>query len=182
MDDREIVELYLERDQRAVSETMERYGRRLTGLAASFLKDRRDAEECVSDTYVKAWNSIPPNRPEDLFAYLAKICRCTAFNIVERDRAKKRSAQLVELTHELEECIPDRSADSGGEELSELLNEFLGTLSREKRMVFVGRYWYGDSIAEIGEKTGFSESKIKTMLHRTRESLRKFLGRKGGTL
>ena len=182
MDDKEIVALYLDRDERAVEETMQRYGGRLTRLAEHFLKDKRDAEECVSDTYVKAWNSIPPNRPDDLFAYLAKLCRCTAFNIVEREQAQKRSAQTVELTDELAECLPDRSADSGEDDLSERLNEFLATLGKDKRAVFVGRYLFGDSIAEIAEKTGFSESKVKTTLHRTRESLRKYLGRKGGTL
>lgn len=182
MNDKEIVALYLDRDERALDETMQRYGGRLVRLALTFLKDRRDAEECVSDTYVKAWNSIPPNCPDDLFAYLAKICRCTAFNIVEREQAQKRSAQLVELTNELAECIPDRSAYMGEDGLSDMLNEFLSTLGKDKRAVFAGRYWYGDSIAEIAQKTGFSESKIKTMLHRTRESLRKFLGRKGGTL
>lgn len=181
MEDKEIVELYLGRDEQALSETMQRYGGRLLRLAEHFLKDKRDAEECVSDTYVKAWNSIPPNRPDDLFAYLARICRCTAFNIVEREQAQKRSAQLVELTSELAECLPDRSADMEEDGLSELLNGFLETLDRDKRAVFTGRYIFGDSIAEISKKTGFSESKVKTMLHRTRESLRKYLGRNGGT-
>ena len=183
MDDKDIVAMYFERDERAVSETTRQYGAMLIRFAGRFLKDKRDAEECVNDTYAKAWNSIPPNRPDKLFAYLAKICRCTALGIVEKENAQKRSAQLVELTTELAECLPDKNSTySDDDSISELVNEYLRTLNNDKRAVFIGRYWYGESIAAISEKTGFSESKVKSMLHRIRKDFRKYLNEKGKSL
>ncbi|SEL31295.1 RNA polymerase sigma factor [Ruminococcus albus] len=180
-DDRELVELFLSRDAAAVTKTEKRYEKRLIGLAKSFLSDPRDAEECVNDTYLKAWNSIPPQKPEDLFSYLARLCRCTAYNIIEKQQTAKRSAQLVELTHEMEECIPDVSRSSSPDDkfISALINEFLDTLSKDKCDIFVKRYWFGESVEEIASETGFTASKVKTTLHRTREKLRKFLEKKG---
>lgn len=176
MDDKDIVAMYLERNEEALNETIEQYGAALIRFAGKFLKDKRDVEECVNDTYSKAWNSIPPNRPDNLFAYLAKICRCTAFKIIEKETAQKRSAQLVELTAETAECLPDQSSrDSSDDRISELIDDYLKTLSKDKCAVFIGRYWYGESIAAISKKTGFSESKVKSMLHRTREGLKKYL-------
>ena len=182
--DRELVGLYLSRDKSAVEMTEKLYGRRLAGLARSFLSDRRDAEECVNDTYLKAWNSIPPQKPADLFSYLARLCRCTAYNIIESQQAAKRTAQLVELTREMEECIPDASRDTSpsDELISALINEFLDSLPRDKCDIFVKRYWYGESIDMISAETGFTKSKVKTTLHRTREGLRKFLEEKGAKL
>ena len=183
MDDKDIITMYFERNERALSKTMEQYGAVLMRFAGSFLKDKRDVEECVNDTYIKAWNSIPPNRPDHLLAYLARICRNTAFKIIEKETAQKRSAQLVELTIEMAECLPDRSnTDSSDDRISEFINEYLRTLNKDKREVFIGRYWYGDSIAAIAEKTGFSESKVKSMLHRTRSGLKKYLNEKGESL
>ncbi|MBQ7069900.1 MAG: RNA polymerase sigma factor [Ruminococcus sp.] len=183
MDDKRIVALFLERDESAVSITMEQYGAGLLRFASRFLKDERDAEECVNETFAKAWSSIPPNRPDDLFAYLAVICRRTAFKMIEKQTAQKRSAELVELTAEMEECLPcPETMDRTESSISETLNEYLETLGRDKRAVFIGRYWYGDSIADISKRTGFSKSKVKSMLHRTREGLRKFLKEKGGSL
>lgn len=179
--DRELVELYLSRDESAVERTERRYGKRLMGLAKSFLSDMRDAEECVNDTYMKAWRSIPPQQPEDLFSYLARLCRCTAYNIIEKQQTAKRSAQLVELTHEMEECIPDMSRDASPDDkfISALINEFLDTLPHEKCDMFVKRYWYGESVEQIAKEMGFTKSKVKTALHRTREELRRFLDKKG---
>lgn len=183
MDDKDIVAMYFERNEKAISETIEQYGAALIRFAGRFLKDKRDVEECVNDIYAKAWNSIPPNRPDNLFAYLAKICRCTAFKIIEKETAKKRSVQLVELTTEMAECLPDQSnRDSTDERIAELISEYLRTLNKDKCAVFIGRYWYGESIDAISKKTGFSESKVKSMLYRTREGLKKFLNEKGESL
>lgn len=183
MDDKDIVAMYFERNENAVSETIEQYGAVLTRFAGRFLKDRRDVEECVNETYAKAWNSIPPNRPDNLFAYLAKICRCTAFKIIEKETAQKRSVQLVEFTAEMAECLPDQSNRDGiDDRISELISEYLKTLNKDKCAVFIGRYWYSESIAAISEKTGFSESKVKSMLHRTRQGLKKYLNEKGESL
>lgn len=179
--DQRLVEMYLSRDKSAVEETMNSYGKRLLRLAIGFLGDTSDAEECVNDTYLKAWNSIPPQKPSDLFSYLARLCRCTAYNIIDKRKAAKRGAQLVELTHEMEECIPDNSRDITPEDefISALINEFLETLTKDKCDMFVKRYWYGESIDMIAKEMGFTKSKVKTTLHRTREGLKDFLHQKG---
>lgn len=182
--DAELVKLYLARDNTAVELTMRKYGKRLMRFASGFLADERDAEECVNDAFLKAWNSIPPQQPDDLFPYLARLCRFTAYDIIEKKNTVKRGAQVVELTREMEECIPDTSGDEDmpSEELTAALNAFLGTLPRETRSVFVRRYWFGDSVSEIAVRFGFSESKVKTSLHRTRGKLRKYLLKKGVSL
>lgn len=184
MDDKGIIELYFERDENAVSETMKSYNGRLLRFAMHFLSDKRDAEECVNDTYVRAWDTIPPNRPDNFFAYLAALCRNAALDVIKKNTAQKRSAQLVELTQEMNECIPDNSniTDERSEELSECINGFLAELPKDKRAVFLGRYWYNESIADIAKRTGFSKSNVKTMLHRMRESLRAYIERKEGAL
>ena len=179
--DTELIRLYLARDDMAVRLTMKKYGSRLLHFALGFVGDKRDAEECVNDAYLKAWGSIPPHEPADLYAYLARICRFTAYDMIERRNAVKRGAQVVELTHEMEECIPDTSgkAEMSGAELTALLNDFLGKLKRDERSVFIRRYWFGESVSDIAGRFGFSESKVKTSLHRTREKLKKYLSKKG---
>ena len=181
--DKEIVELYLAREEKASAYCAQKYSASLHRLASSLLLDSRDAEECVNDTFLKAWNAIPPNKPEHLFPFLARICRCTAVDVIRRNKAEKRDCLVVELTREMEECIPD---SMGGAEVPEdtlktLMNDFLGTLSKEKRMIFVRHYWFGESISEISKRFGFSESKVKTALHRMREKLRKYIEKKGAT-
>ena len=184
MSDEEIIDLYFSRNEKAISETMNSFGAGLTRFALRFLSDRRDAEECVNDAYKAAWDTIPPNRPERLFPYLAALCRNSALDKVKKNTAQKRSVTIVELTNEMSECIPDSGSigDERAERLSALINEYLDALSRDKRTVFVGRYWYGESIGEISRRTGFSESKVKTALHRTREGLKKYIIRKGELL
>ena len=179
--DKEIVELYLARDEKASVYCTQKYSASLHRLASSLLLDGRDAEECVNDTFLKTWNAIPPNKPEHLFPFLARICRCTAVDIIRRNKAEKRDCLVVELTHEMEGCIPDSIGDAEvpEETLKTLMNDFLGTLSKDKRMIFVRHYWFGETISEISKRYGFSESKVKTSLHRTREKLRKFLEKKG---
>lgn len=184
MDDQGIIELYFARDENAISETMKSYNGRLLRFAMHFLSDKRDAEECVNDTYVRAWDTIPPNRPDNFFAYLAALCRNAALDVIKKNTALKRSAQLVELTQEMNECIPDNSniTDERSEELSECINGFLADLPKDKRAVFLGRYWYNESIADIAKRTGFSQSNVKTMLYRMREGLRAYIERKEGAL
>ncbi len=101
--------MYFERNENAIRETMSNYNGRLLRFAMRFLSDERDAEECINDTYARAWNTIPPNRPDNLFAYLAALCRNAALDVIKKNTAQKRSAQLVELTQEMNECIPDNS-------------------------------------------------------------------------
>lgn len=178
MEDNEILELFCQHDERALQEVSAKYGGKLRRFALHFLGNESDAEECLNDVYFKAWNAIPMQKPEYLSAYLMQICRYTAFSMIDRKSAQKRNAVLVELTAEMEQCIPDNSAPEQSE-LSELLNEFLGTLPKEKRLIFIRRYWYGDSIRDIAEALHCRESGIKTNLFRTRKKLAKFLKERG---
>ncbi|MBE6981684.1 MAG: sigma-70 family RNA polymerase sigma factor [Ruminococcaceae bacterium] len=183
MEDEKIIQLYWDREEEALSQTQAVYGSRLHGLARRFLEEE-DAREAVNDTYLAAWNSIPPQRPTHFFAYLAKLCRNRCLNLLERCSAQKRSAQVVELTREMELCIPDKGTlpDSDSRELGEWLNAFLAQLPKERRVIFLRRYWFGDSVAQIASQLGITQSKVKTGLHRTRNQLRTYLERKGVSL
>ena len=136
-----------------------------------------DAEECVNDTYLGAWNAMPPQRPLALFAFLARICRNIACDKLDKLRAKKRSAEVSALTEELSACIADPTAarEAESREIAEALNSFLSTLPVDARLFFMRRYWYMDSVKAIAEKYGCGESRVKTSLHRTREKLRDYL-------
>ena len=181
MEDEKIIQLYWDRDQAAIGETQTKYGPRLYQLSHGILSDRRDAEESVNDTYLAAWNAIPPKRPVYLFAFLAKICRYISFGRLDWNNAKKRSAQVVALTEELESCIPDPASEDevSYQELGKLLDRFLASLPREKRMLFLRRYWFGDSIQTIASRCGMGESAVKVSLFRTRNKLKAFLRKEG---
>ena len=181
MEDNEIIQAYWNRDEQAIRETDSRYGCRLNALSFRIVNSHEDAQECVSDTFLAAWNSIPPQWPEYLFAYLAKICRNLSLSRLDWLNAAKRKAEVVTLTREMELCIPDSSNERHleGQELGALLNRFLGTISRENRMIFLRRYWYADSIEEIAKRYHFTQSKVKTSLHRTRNKLSAFLAKEG---
>lgn len=180
MEDSEIVELFWQRKETAVEHTENKYGSRLYSLAMNILLCCEDAEEAVNDTYLTAWNTIPPKRPEFLYAFLAKICRFTAYGKLDYKTAKKRQAEIVELTAEMESCIPAPSEESvDGEEIGRLLNQFLAGLTEEKRLIFMRRYWFGDSISSISKRYGIGESKVKVSLMRTRKELKKHLKKEG---
>lgn len=184
MEDKEIIQLYWDRQEQAIRETEAKYGGKLNALAYRIVNTHEDSQECVNDTYFTAWNTMPPQWPEFLFAYLAKICRNASLGRLDWLNAAKRKAEVVTLTREMELCIPDRSQDRHleGKELAELLNRFLGTISRENRMIFLRRYWFADSIQEIAGRYGMSQSKVKTSLHRTRTKLSAFLAKEGVAL
>ena len=181
MTDSQIVALFWERNEDAIRETDARYGRRLFAVSDKILHIREDAQECVNDTYWKAWDTIPPQRPNYFYAYLAKICRNFSLMRLQWDAAAKRQAEIIGLTQELEQCIPDPSHDrkAEGAEIGQILNRFLERLSPESRLIFLRRYWYTDSIAEIAARYQISQSKVKTQLHRTRKKLRQFLVKEG---
>lgn len=185
MDDNRIVELYLLRDETAIRQTTEKYGSRLRSLAYGIVNDRQTAEECENDTYMEAWDTIPPHEPKYLYAFLARITRHISLNCC-RDRSRlKRSAFICELSAELEQCIPvpdDVECRIDDMALSEILNGFLGELDAEKRNIFIRRYWYLDSIADISERFAITESKVKTTLCRCRSRLREHLEKGGYTL
>ena len=177
MDDSKIIELFFARNEDAIKHTDDTYGRRLFHLADNIVHNDQDAEESVNDTYMKAWDTIPPQRPEHFFAYIAKICRNFALKRIDWQKAKKRNAEVVTLTQEMENCIPDtyRDMEADERELGRILDAFLRTLTPENQMVFLRRYWYVDTIAEIAQRYGMTESKVKMQLGRTKEKLRTYL-------
>lgn len=184
MDDSYIVDLYLSRDESAISRTAAKYGPGIREIAYRILNDVPAIEECENDTYLTAWNRIPPNEPRNyLFAFLGKIARCIATDEVRRRNRVKRSAVICELTAEMEECLPsgDDSVEDavGAKELGEMISSFLKKYSADQRKVFVRRYWYFDSVGQIGALYGFSKSKVKTVLYRMRKELVVFLKERG---
>lgn len=176
--DSEIVALYFAREERAIEETQRKYGRYCFSIAFGLLGNEEDAEECVNDTYASAWNCIPPHKPSGLAGFLGKIVRRIAVDRVRYRNAEKRSCgELLPILDELKESLPDATAPSPAEELdrealARRLNDFLYALPDIERRVFVCRYYYGDSIAALAESFGFAESRVKSMLYRTRKKLR----------
>ena len=186
MDDSRIVDLYFLRDEAAIGQTCEKYGHRLRALAYGIVADAQTAEECENDTYMEAWNTIPPHEPESyLYAFLARITRHISLNCC-RDRSRlKRSAFICELSAEMEQCIPapdDVECRIDDMALSDAINGFLSKLDEEKRNIFVRRYWYLDSVAAISKRFALSESNVKTTLFRCRNGLREHLEKEGYTL
>ena len=181
MNDPQIIALFWDRNEDAIRETDAAYGRKLHVLSDNILHCDQDAQECVSDTYMKTWETIPPQRPSYFFAYLAKLCRNFSLARLQWYSAAKRNAEVVTLTQEMEECIPDRTLERKleGEEIGRLLNAFLEGLSTDNRLIFLRRYWYADSVHEIADRYGITESKVKTQLHRTRKRLKLFLEKEG---
>lgn len=183
LDDNRIVELYLCRDETAISQTAEKYGSRLRNVAYGIVADLHTAEECENDTYMEAWNAIPPHEPKTyLFAFLARITRHIALDFCKERSRLKRSAFICELSAELEQCIPapnDMECRIDAMVLCEDINTFLATLSDEKRNIFMRRYWYMDSIADISRRYGLSQSKVKSILFRSRDRLREYLDKEG---
>ena len=184
MEDSRIIDLFWARDEAAIGQTDAAYGRRLQALANRILNNREDAEESVSDTYLKLWEIIPPQRPNHFYGFIASICRHLSLHKVNWNLAAKRNAEIVALTEEMELCIPDLSRERQleAQELGRLLNEFLGTLNEESRNIFMRRYWFADSVAEIAQRYRIGESKVKTRLFRARNQLRSFLEKEGYAL
>lgn len=181
MTDDQILQLFWDRNEQAIACTDHAYGLNLMNVAGRILNSREDSEECVNDTYLKAWQTIPPQRPIYFFAFLAKICRYLAFGKLDWDNALKRKAEVVTLSDEMQLCIPDRDweRDMESREIGHLLNEFLAVTPKESRMIFLRRYWYAESISEIAKHFGISQSKVKVSLYRTRVKLREFLEKEG---
>ena len=179
MDDRLIVDLYWQRNELAISETERKYGAMLKGVSYSLLSSREDAEECVNDTYLAAWNRMPNDRPAFLGAFLTRIVRNISVSRYRRLTREKRGGE-GSIVEELTECIPDGDtldAQFDNARLKETLNRFLMMQSEEKRAVFIRRYFWSQDIASVAKQTGLSEGKIKSMLFRMRESLKAILER-----
>ena len=179
MEDSEIVALYLARDQEAPAATAEKYGSFLLAVASNVLSRREDAEEAVNDAYAAAWEAIPPHRPESLKAFLATLVRRAALNKYTSLRAEKRGGgEAAVCLDELEECLAGHVSverELEARELSQAIGRFVKALPETERRVFLLRYWYVESIDSIMKKSGFSRSKIKSMLQRTRQRLKAYL-------
>lgn len=179
MEDAKIIELYIERSEDAIRETDAKYSAFLNRLAYNILRDNCDTEEIVYDTYLRAWNAIPPTIPDCLKHFLSRIARNLSLKRLEYLSAGKRRAQFVEL----DDCIPDgrQNVEESWEakELGEMLNAFLDTLDRKSCAVFLGRYFYCYSIGELAKRYSLTARQVKYLLLKTREKLRKFLARKG---
>ncbi len=186
MEDEKIIELYFERSEQAVIETDVKYGKMCLCIAKNIINSNEDAEECVNDTYLGVWNSIPPTRPKKLSAYIAKITRNLAFKKVAYTNAKKRTAGLIVSLEELDKCFaaPDDKLSRlfESEELEKKLECFLAGQSYESRNIFLRRYWFMDSITDIAKRFSISETKVRSRLFRTRNKLKKYLSKEGDLL
>lgn len=181
MDDQKIIELFFERDEKAVEETKIKYGQLCFSLAKKILVDSCDSEECVNDAYLAMWNAIPPARPGNFKAFLCKATRNLALKKLTYNTRQKRASGTTVPFSELEEVLSaERTApEPDSTELSSLISDFLRSEKESSRNVFIRRYWYFDSIHEISERYSFSESKVKSMLHQSRIRLKKFLTERG---
>ena len=177
MTDREIIRLFQKRDERGIEETQKAYGSQLMRFAERFLS-WEDAEECVNDTYLAVWNHIPPAEPAHFPAYLYKVARNYVWRTVRMQSAEKRKAEVVELTNELAEILPSRAVgteEQAIENVSGLLQRFMTSQKPEQRHVFFSRYWLGETVEEISERTGFTESKVQKILSRMKKRLKQFM-------
>lgn len=182
MDDTEIVELFWERSEDALREVRGKYEKFCRYISMRILNNPEDADECVNETYLRAWNSIPPSKPDSLRAFLGKIARNLSLDLYNKKRAAKRGGGEPEaVLEELAECIPSENARDIVEDIAlrDALNAFLKTLPADARKIFMRRYWYMSEIREIAHDYNFSESKVKMSLARTREKLRQFLEKEG---
>ena len=182
MTDEAIVDLFWQRSEKAIEETDKRYGRYFHYIANGILQNDEDSKEIVNDTYLKAWKNIPPERPINLKAFLGRITRQLSLNRLEKNRAQKRGGgELTLAIDELSEVIADENDEDSlsVDELTRIINSFLRSLSQKERRVFIKRYWHMNSISQISKDFSFSESKVKSMLFRTREKLRQYLIKEG---
>ena len=181
MDDKQIIDLYLERSESAISETDKKYGRYCHYIAYNILQNDEDAKEIVNDSYLTTWNTIPPNRPESLKAYVGTICRRLSLNRYNAQNTQKRKGQVSLCLDELSECISDESSDDIVDTvaLKDALNRFVSALPEKAQRIFVKRYWYASSISEISKEYFMKESSVTVLLLRTRKKLKTFLEREG---
>lgn len=178
MDDQRIVALYWARDEQAIAETQSKYGRYCHTIAQRILDSHEDAEECVNDTYIRAWGAMPPHRPTRLATFLGKITRNLAIDRYLARRTQKRAAEPELVLDELAECITeDDRALSPAEELAlrDAVNGFLASLPVRTRRAFLYRYWHLMPVAEVARTCGMRESAVKVLLHRTRQKFKEYL-------
>ena len=183
MDDEKIIELYFARSESAITETDIKYGKSCRRLTYNVTGNYEDSEECVNDTYMRLWNVIPPKRPPDLAAYLFRIARNIALNLIRGRNADKRGGAMRSVDYdEIAECLPDRNTverQTDDDTAIRAIEKFLSSLPREKQIIFLKRYWYFNTVSDIASEMNISESKVKLTLMRTREKLRTELEKEG---
>lgn len=183
MDDNGIIQLYWDRNDQAIRATSEKYGHYCKAIAKNILNNEEDAEECVNDTYLNAWNSMPTHWPEQLATFLGKITRNLSFNKYKHNHAEKRgSGEIVLVLDELIDCVSDTDNVEqiiDRQELIKAINSFVRSLSTEKRNIFVRRYWYADSVSEIAKDYGMLQGSVSKTLERTRKQLKTYLMERG---
>ncbi|MCD8006039.1 MAG: sigma-70 family RNA polymerase sigma factor [Oscillospiraceae bacterium] len=178
MDDEKIIELFFKRSESAISELDGKYGSLCRSVSKNVLSSEEDAKEAVNDTYLAVWNRIPPEKPENLLAYVLKIAKNRSLNILRTRSAQKRDSHYQVALSELEECLPGDSsveAELDFKELSEAVDSFLETLTQENRVIFLRRYWFSDSLKDIAKLTGLTEKTVSVRLVRLRKKLKDYL-------
>ena len=181
MEDREIIELYFSRSEEAIEQTQRKYSKYCVSIAYNILNSYEDAKECENDAYSRVWDSVPPKRPNSLKAYIGRIVRNLSLDKYRANNAEKRGEGNISLViDELHECLPSGEGNiADAVALRDALNAFLKSLPQESMRVFVRRYWYSSSIGEIAGEYSMSESKVKSLLFRTRKNLKSFLEKEG---
>ena len=177
MEDLQIINLLWQRSETAIPVLQQKFGGLCRHVISNILPDSRDVEECASDTYLRVWNSIPPQRPARLDSYLARVARNVALDRYDYNRACMRNTALTLAYEELETYLPSRNNETDAVEFRSFMNHFLRGLPKEVRVMFIRRYWYGESVAEIARICGCSEEKVKSTLFRTRNKLRKAMAK-----
>jgi RNA polymerase sigma-70 factor (ECF subfamily) len=185
MNEKEIIDLFWERSEIAISETSKKYGSYCYSIAYNILSNDSDAQECINDAYLAAWNSIPPTRPNIFKTFLGRLTRNISLDRYDYNTAKKRKSDFDILLSELEDCIfsaADTEKEYYNGQVSKMISNFLRTIDKEQRTIFIRRYWYSDSIKDISALFGLSDSKVKSMLFRTRSKLKLYLEEEGVVL
>ena len=185
MEDSQIISLYFKRDESAITETETKYGAFCHRIALNILSINADADECVNDTYLQAWNSIPPQKPDKFGAWLGKVVRNIAFNLWKKNHRQKRYAGMEQLLNELDDCIPspitvEREIEE--QELTEVINTWLASLSQSNRILFVRRYWYGETVTMLAKERGISPASMAKRMYRLRKNLKYKLEKEGYSL
>ena len=185
MEDSQILDLYFKRDEAAISETSTKYGVLCHGIALNILSIDADADECVNDTYLRAWNSIPPQKPGKLGAWLGKIVRNIAFDLWKKNHRQKRYAGMDQLLNELEDCVPSPvnvECEIEEQELTEVINTWLASLPKNDRILFMRRYWNGETVATLAQESNVSPANMAKHMYRLRQKLKSKLEMEGYSL
>ncbi len=182
MEDLEIIGLYFRRNEKAITETAAKYGTFCRNIALNILSNREDAEECVNDTYLQAWNTIPPQKPDKLGAWLGRVIRNIAYNLWKKNHRQRRYTGMEEILNELEDCIPspvtvERKMEE--QELTKVINAWIASLAKKDRILFVRRYWNGESVDALAKRAGVSAAAIAKRMYRLRLKLKATLEKEG---